>query len=405
MKRLGIILFLFLLTAGTVLAAPKTAAEYFAMGARLYSTKDYQGAAYSYEAGLELDPNNAGGYQGVGDCYYFLGRQTDAMTAYQKSLELNPNNTKLADFIKTFKPQDASGNETEITMFSKVQAAPGIEDAVTNSEPSTIKSKPEIKFAINKSLWVRFSGGYDFALLSDLNNGITAQQTLLDSNPNSTTATTISTGSNGFRAGAEFGLDLDKGNGFSISVENVWTQTISYNNNETQTLVDTSGTTILAPQSASFQPSMMNVSLNYYAYLPSGKGSRSYFTVGGGYYQATIGYTGVDPNLAIPQENATFTGSAFGWTFGFGQNFAIGDSFELSLSARGRIVDFAQMTASTLNNPSAPTGPYAIMIDNSTSTTTGTVYVTSTSSVGNGYRYAILEYTGFDADLSFSFYF
>src|SRR5665213_1973247 len=188
MKRLGVALLLILLTMGFALAAPKTAADYFAMGAQLYSVKDYQGAAYSYEAGLVLDPNNAGGYQGLGDAYYFLGRQTDAMTAYQKSLALNPKNLKLIEFVKTFKPQDAAGNETEITMFSKMQAAPVIDYRVINSQASTIASKPEVKFVAGKGMWVRFYGGYDFALLSDLTNGINASASLLDSGSNTVTS-------------------------------------------------------------------------------------------------------------------------------------------------------------------------------------------------------------------------
>src|SRR5665213_203889 len=409
MKRLGVALLLILLTTGFALAAPKTAADYFAMGAQLYSVKDYQGAAYSYEAGLVLDPNNAGGYQGLGDAYYFLGRQADAMTAYQKSLALNPKNLKLADYIKTFKPQDAGGTETETTMFSQMQATPVIDYSTVNSQALTISSKPEVKFVMGKGMWATVYGGYDFALLSDLTNGINKWTPLLDSGSNTVTA---STGSNGFRAGAELGMLLDRGNGFSISCENVWTQTESYNNGVT-----------LAPQSASFQPSMMDISLNYYAYLPGGKGSRTYFTFGGGYYQATVGFVGVDPTLATPNENGTFTGSAFGWTFGFGETLAIGNSFGLELSARGRIVSFSQMTSPTVNNQSTDQGqgPYAIVINTTTTSTSpaGTINVapvssiTSTTSttgttgttVTSNYRYMVLDYTGVDADLSFNCYF
>jgi hypothetical protein len=418
MKRLGVALLLILLTAGFAFAAPKTAAEYFAMGAQLYSAKDYQGAAYAYEAGLELDPKNAGGYQGLGDAYYFLGRQADAMIAYQKSLALDPKNLKLMEFVKTFKPQDSTGDETETTMFSKMQATPVIDYSTVNSQASTISSKPEVKFATGKSTWVRFYGGYDFALLSDLNNGINAWTPLLDSGSNTVAA---STGSNGFRAGAEFGMLLDRGNGLSISCENVWTQTESYNNGVTQN-GGNNGVT-LAPQSASFQPSMMDISLNYYAYLPGGKGSRTYFTVGGGYYQATVGFVGVDPTLANPNENGTFTGSAFGWAFGFGETLAIGNSFGLEFSARGRIVSFSQMTSNTVNNTTQPDGGtgYAIVISTTSTSTTGvgTINVapvssitTTTSSTGttsttgnSPYRYAVLDYTGVDADLSFNFYF
>ena len=400
MKRLGVALLLILLTTGFALAAPKTAADYFAMGAQLYSVKDYQGAAYSYEAGLVLDPNNAGGYQGLGDAYYFLGRQNDAMTAYQKSLALNPKNLKLIEFVKTFKPQDASGNETEITMFSKMKAAPVIDYSAINSQATTISSKPEVKFAAGKGMWVRFYGGYDFALLSDLNNGINAWTPLLDSGPITVTA---STGNNGFLVGGEFGMLLDQGNGLSISCENVWTQMESYNNGVT-----------LAPQSASFQPSMMDISLNYYAYLPGGKGSRTYFTVGGGYYQASVTFAGMDPTLSNPVENGTFTGSAFGWTFGFGETLAIGNSFGLELSALGRIVAFNQMTSLSVNNASTDQGkgPYAIVINTST-TNAGTINVAPVSSITSTtgttgtspYRYAVLDYTGVDADLSFDFYF
>jgi tetratricopeptide (TPR) repeat protein len=405
MKRLGVVLFLILLTTGFALAAPKTAADYFAMGAQLYSVKDYQGAAYSYEAGLVLDPNNAGSYQSLGDAYYFLGRQTDAMTAYQKSLALNPKNLKLAEYVKTFKPQDATGNETEITMFSKMQATPVIDYSTVNSQAATISSKPEVKFVMGKGTWVRFYGGYDFALLNDLNTGITSSQTLLDSNPNSVTAATANTGSNGFMAGAEFGLLLDPGNGLSISCENVWTQNLGYDSG-LQSVTVNNGMT-LAPQSASFNPSMLDISLNYYAYLPGGKGTRTYFTVGGGYYQAFVNFAGVDPTLSNPSESGTFTGTAVGWKFGFGETLAIGNSFGLEFSARGRIVTFAEMSTQTLTNqPSPPSGSaYAVVINNY-GANLGSIYVTSTNNIGGySYRYAVLDYTGFDADLSFDFYF
>jgi len=404
MRSFGIALFSILITVGSAMAAPKTAADYLSLGAQLYSAKDYQGGAYAYEAGLVLEPNNAGGYQGLGDCYYFLGRQADAMTAYQKSLALNPNNPKLADFVKTFKPQDAAGTSEDTTMFSQIKSSPEIDySAPINSQASTITAKPEVKFAMGKDKWVRVYGGYDFSLLSDLTTGINAWTPLLDSNSNTVAA---STGSNGFMVGAEFGVDVDSGNGFSISYENVSTQTESYANGVTQ-LVNSSGVTTLASQSASFQPSMMDISLNYYAYLPGGKDARTYFTVGGGYYQATVGFVGVDPTLSNPNENGTFTGSTFGWTFGFGQALAIGNTFGLELSAKGRIVSFSQMTSPSVNNQSTDQGqgPYAIGINNSTSNA-GTINVTPVSNISaTTYRYAVLDYTGVDVDLSFDFYF
>jgi len=389
MKRLVWVMVFVFLTTGMAFAA-KTASDYFAMASRLYDAKDYQGAAYSFEAGLTLEPNSASGYQNLGNCYYALGRQSDASDAYQMSLKLNPDNPQLAAFLKGLKPQDAISVEANQSVENETSINPPVSAVSTApvSQNAASSSRAEMKAALNQSTWVRVYGGYDLALLGDFTTGIDAEASLLASGGSST-------GGNGIQAGAELGFAIDQGNAFSLSIENVWTQNESYNN----------GLTGTGAQSAIFQPDLMGAALNYYAYISSSKAAKTYLTLGVGYYEAIVGFSGVDPTLATPSESGTFSDGAVGETFGLGQDFEIGDSLGIEISIRGRIVTFNKVTSPTLDNGGTQTGSYAIVIDSSSSSSGGPIGVMPTSSIGSTYRYMVLDYSGLDADFSFNFYF
>ena len=153
----------------------------------------------------------------------------------------------------------------------------------------------------------------------------------------------------------------------------------------------------------------MSVSLNYYAYIPGDKGSRSYIQLGAGMYQAVIGFTGWDPSTVLsseglsPNETGSFTATGFGGTFGFGETFAIGKDFGLDIAGRARIVTFSQVTAAGINNGGTPStnGSYTIAINSGN----GAIAVVPTSQIGTSYRYTVIDYSGFDASASFNFYF
>ncbi len=65
--------------------------------------KDYVSALQQYQAAVSADPNNAGAYQALGTCYYYLGQKAEAVSAFEKSLALNPANTQLANFLNALK--------------------------------------------------------------------------------------------------------------------------------------------------------------------------------------------------------------------------------------------------------------------------------------------------------------
>lgn len=408
MRMVCQIVFLVLLSASTVSATVRTAADYFSLGTKLYNAKDYEGAHYAFEAGLVLDPQSAEGYQGLGDSLYFSGHQYDALQAYQKSLALNPNNPKLEAFVKSFKPNDVPtatvtgtqevNGEERVVVTGQDLGATGDK---SGSQEGTQAPKPDLRLALDKSTWVRGYLGYDFALLGDLIGGISA---LSSENANTVNNVVTDTGSNGLLAGVEFGIAIDSGNAFSISVENVWTQSQTFSNG----VSDISDPTALFEPS--FQPDLMSVSLNYYAFIPGEKGSRSYIQLGAGVYQTVVGFTGWDPSTVLsgegldPNETGTFTATSFGGTFGFGETFAIGKDFGFDISGRGRIVTFSQATAAQITNGGAisTNGPYAIMIN----TANSAIAVEPVNpNIGNGYRYAVIDYSGFDISSSFNFYF
>ncbi len=404
MKRLGWVIVFILLTTGMVFAA-KTAPEYFSMGTQLYNAKDYQGAYFAFEAGVKVNPASAAGYQGLGNCLYSMGRQSEALVAYQKSLELDPKNTKLADFVKTFKPLDSITQETDKTRVAV--ADPDALSSGTASEPVKTAmgmSRPQVKVALDNGMWVKGYVGYDYALLADFKGGLTSLTLQAEANPNSPNATSTpaaTTSSSGILVGAEFGVQIDQGNGFSLSVENVWTESNSFSNGVTD---------INDPNAifqASFQPELFNISLNYYAFLARNKGDRTYLQLGGGFYQTTVGFTGWDPSTSkpVPQENGSFSAGTFGGTVGVGETLAIGDSFGLDILIKGRIAAFNQVTASQINNGGTTTdGPYGIGIY----TPTGALVVAPTSLLSNsgaGYRFTTIDYSGIDGSFSFNFYF
>ncbi len=394
--------FLFL-TTSMAFAAPKTASDYFSLGTRLYNAKDFEGAYYAFEAGLVLNPKSAAGYQGLGDSLYFSGHQYDAMKAYQKSLALNPNNPKLTAFVKDFKPNDiptvtvtpSATGEDRVVVSGQDLGATGNKTA---SQGPTAVSTPDLRLALDKNTWVRGYVGYDFALLSDLTTSLNVLGSSLAASSGVTGTT--SSGSNGILAGVEFGVAVDPGNAFSICIENVWTQTESFN----------SGVSNVSDPNATFQPSfspsLTSVALNYYAFIPNDKGSRTYFQFGAGLYQAVVGFTGWDPAtiLSSPQESGSFSAVGLGGTFGIGETMVLDKSFALDIVGRGRIVSFGQMTADQITRGGAATtdGPYAIAVNS----TTGAIAVVPVgNNIGGAYRYAVVDYSGFDVNFALTYFF
>lgn len=95
----------FLLLASSQVSGQATSAQYLNAANQFYSSKDYVKATQYYRAAVQVDPNNAAAYQGLGNCQYAQGQKADALASYDKSLALNPNNPSLVSFDQSLRAQ------------------------------------------------------------------------------------------------------------------------------------------------------------------------------------------------------------------------------------------------------------------------------------------------------------
>ena len=86
-----------------VLAA--TAADYLAAGNQLYGAKNYDQAIRYYQAVLQLEPNSAAAFQGLGTCYYQQEDRSKALEAFKQAARLDPQNTRLLSFVQNLETQ------------------------------------------------------------------------------------------------------------------------------------------------------------------------------------------------------------------------------------------------------------------------------------------------------------
>src|SRR2546422_10903132 len=86
----------------------QSAAQSIAAGNQTYAAKDYAKGVQYYQAAVQLDPNSAAAYQGLGNCQYMLGKNTEALAAYEKASSLEPNNAQLSSFVQTLKAKVGS---------------------------------------------------------------------------------------------------------------------------------------------------------------------------------------------------------------------------------------------------------------------------------------------------------
>ncbi len=249
--------------------------------------------------------------------------------------------------------------------------------------------------------YIRFYAGYDFSLLDDVVNGI--QGTVADYKSGGSGVTVgSSTDRSGVVLGLEWGQRLDEDSSLSLDTEVVSSQADSFGQANSGNL---GGETI--------GPNMVDAALRYSFDVIRAPGSRTSLSLGAGWYHAIVDFNSSFSQgvTASPEINGALTGDTLGGTVGLKEQLQVGGSFTLDLSVSGRYARFGQVVASDLSGYAARvggTGPYTLALVNQSGYTLIVPFPSQQllvlQSQGQA-RPAALDYTGFDGEVSFGFFF
>jgi hypothetical protein len=265
----------------------------------------------------------------------------------------------------------------EDLLFAK--ATPAVQE-----EAGADDTRPSQSATLSKDFWVRVYGGYDFSVLGDVINGqkgYAAWAKSLGFQGN------YAVDHSGIAAGGECGLNLDKDNSFSVSVDRVWTSP--------ETASSSNG---VLTQTQTITPDLIGVSLNFYHTLIRGAGCSTFAGFGGGYYHANVDYSSLGPYNDL----ATLGGDILGGTFTLGEKVKLGDSFSLDLIARGRLAYFSEVTTQTVTGSYLYVpAPYTLCIQ---PPGYQVILLSSTASVQEGTnRAAGVDFSGFQGTLGLTY--
>jgi hypothetical protein len=118
-------LLLFFVFSAANVYGQTTETQYVIGGNQYYAAKDYPNALADYQSAVQVNPNSASAFQGLGNCDWVLGKNAEALAAYEKCLDLAPNNPAVAALVDKLKAQAvvAASPASQSTSVASPQAA------------------------------------------------------------------------------------------------------------------------------------------------------------------------------------------------------------------------------------------------------------------------------------------
>jgi len=400
--RIWAFLWLFLCLPLLSNAAGTSAQDYEEMGQALYDRGLYAKSVNYFLKATQADPNSWSAYEKLGDAYSKMGDAVKAKEAYRKSFQLNP------DHSDSTHPSEESNFDSEDNLEESPTIVPTptpVGTEIRRPMPTTrigrLRLAEELSARNGSSVinysrfWGRVELGYNYSAQGDLLNSARILTGQIADNGwlGSSTA-----GNHGLNMGADLGFQWDPYNGIALGIRYLrapdYTINLNFQNDPSPDF-----------EEATFQPSVLPITLDYYLFLPD-KDGRFFLSAGAGLYPGRVH---VDENydfsvqLADPNAHNTFTGDLDTWGFGFqlgvGREWALNDHVGLSLFAKGRYAKLSRFQGILVDSTGA-TGNFGLATFSD-----GTVDVDNTYNIGGGGEtYTTIDFTGFDAGVALVFY-
>jgi hypothetical protein len=254
-------------------------------------------------------------------------------------------------------------------------------------------------------VWTKFDFSYDYAVQTELINGAAAINNQSYVNPGGLGSYTgsVVADRNGLGLGFELGFLRSPSSGIALGAHYLQTDEYNADVNYPNAGPDSESVTLL--------PTVVPITLDYYFFMPDG-GGRFFLSAGVGYYIANVRvrqFTTSDnffgSNNTPGQQGGDIwegnvSSAAIGFQASLGREFAVSDRLGIVLFAGGRYAKISNFQGQLLDS-NAVAGKFALA-----SGVNGVVDIDSPSNItgANNERYAIIDFTGFDAGVALNFY-
>jgi tetratricopeptide (TPR) repeat protein len=399
-----IALFLFL---SPVALLAQTAQDYQDLGNAVYQKGLYAKAVDYYKQAVQANPNDWQSYEDMGDAYMKMNANSEALDAYQKSLQINPNNSAVQTQVNSL--QNSGTSPAQAQDNSGVAPPPSNGDQWEQSQPTTVvvqrrrpwrRPQPVVDYNDNLARmnhargWLDVDLSYNWSNQADLFNGATAFNNYVNQNSGLGYTGIATPDHGGIEGGVEAGFLINPYNGIAIGIRgiqsNPFQSNLSLNNGGDF-------------ESVNIQPYVVPLTLDYYLFLPDHDG-RFFLTAGIGYYFAVAyvddnySYAISSPSTGTDEIPGNMYGGNVGFQLGIGREFEIGPRMGLRLFARGRYCKITNLNGN-FTDANGTYDDYGLVVFPN-----GTIGADSTSHIGNGEKYATLDYTGFEFGVGLTFF-
>jgi len=359
----------------------------FQKGMTSYNLGDYEQALESFQAAIDIYPDDWASYQQAGYCYYHLKRREKMKEAFDESLRLHPDNPELKTFLQNLPAVFASSAAPSPNAPANKSASRPVSPDNPPPPPthpgippySLEEAKQEHHWEEGFYLKINCLG--DYAGIEDFSNAATLwNQAVAHSLGSGSASNSLA----GIGVDVEPCLFLDPRNAVGIKIGysggHGYQENFSYRGQS---------------ESENFDPELLVVGVEYFHYFPGPEGR--FYLVGAPIFGETLmGFNAQDPTITM---SGTLYGSGVGLEAGGGYEWKVSNATGFEISMRVRMLSITNLQNSYQDNL-GHTGQMTLAVDSQ-----GGLGLADTRNLSTlNLRPAVMDFTGVIFGFSLNFH-